>query len=102
MTPLDWHINDNYRSDHVGARTLLINADDPSSAADQLLTLGYPIIPPGTNITMTADDCLMRGGANPLPPAAFAMHHLERVFIYPFGWVAVVGLDGSFKLFYVE
>lgn len=102
MEPLDWQINDNYSIDHIGARTLIINADDPQTAGLQLIALGYPVCPPNQGWTLTADDVLIKEGAPPLPPAAYAVHFGERIYIYPFGFVVVISLDGSYKLFYVK
>lgn len=101
MKPLDWFINENYAADHVGQRTLLIDADNPLPAATQLAQLGYPNAPPG-GWSMTEDMCLVHEGAPPLPPAAYAIHHAERVYIYPAGLVACLQLNGGFSLFLVK
>ena len=34
--------------------------------------------------------------------AAFAVHLGERIFIYPAGFICIVQLDGSYKLFKLE
>lgn len=102
MNILDWQINTHYQVDHVGNRTLVIDADNPTSAATQLLAAGCPYAPPNLGWSITADDCLIRPGAPPLPPAAFAMHFGERIYIYPFGYVAVMQLNGAFTLFHLE
>jgi len=101
VRPLDWQINTHYSADHVGRRSLILDVDNPESAAIQLGKLGYPNAPPDLGWQMTADNCLLKEGAPLLPPAARAVHLGEQIFIYPGGYVSCVALDGSFKLFYV-
>jgi len=102
MKPLDWMINDNYKQDAVGSRTLILDAESADPASMQLLELGFPFAPPNLGWSITADDCLVKKGAPPLPPAAYAIHLGDKIYIYPFGYIAVVTLDGSFKLFHIK
>jgi len=101
MKPLDWYFNDNYSVDHVGGRVMLIDSDNPDPPSLQLGKLGYSNAPPDSGWLLTADDCLLKQGVPPLPPAAYAVHLGERIFIYPAGYAAVVKLNGDFSLFYV-
>lgn len=102
MTLLDWFVNTNYQRDYIGARSLLIDTDLPGTATMQLIELGYPIAGPDSGFSITADEALVKDGRLPLGPAAYAVHLGERVYIYPFGYVAVMAIDGSFKLFHVK
>lgn len=102
MKILDWYANTHYSVDHVGQRTLILDADSLDSAATQLNKLGYPSAPPDLGWTLTADNMLVKEGAPPLPPAARALHLGDQIFIYPGGFVASVRLDGGFTLFLVK
>lgn len=101
MTPLDWHYNDGYALDHLGTRSLLIDGDSSFSAAEQLETLGYPLAPPNSGWEVSEDNILLKRGAPlPLPPCAYADHLGERIYAYPFGYIVVLALNNSYKLFY--
>lgn len=101
MTPLNWLINDNYEVDHIGARSLLIDGDSIDTVSMQLIALGFPPMDPSASWSISADDCLMKTGAPPLPPAGYATHLGEQVYIYPFGYLAAMDLNGKFKLFHI-
>ena len=100
MTPLDWHYNDGYAVDHFGSRSLLIDGNLSISAAAQLETLGYPLASPNSGWDLTEDNFLIKTGAPPLPPCAYAVHLGERIYAYPFGYIVVLALNNSYKLFY--
>lgn len=103
--PLDWQVNDTYPEDFVvnalGPVPTLINANDVRQVHEQLeeiLAAGWN--PEGDSLgwQFNADESLIYPGLPPVMPVAYAMHGLEKVYMFPAQWMVIYQLDGSYQV----
>lgn len=106
MTPLDWHLNDNYPGDEqrlaLGRIPSYLTRDTADALwmqLDERATSGWnPQIVKDMGWELSADECLIYKGLPPLPPVAYATHLGEKILVYPAGWVVIVQLGGKFSV----
>lgn len=101
---LDWQVNDYYPEEFVqnalGPIPLLVAANDFSSITEQLgrnLAAGFRPVPPGHGILFSEDEALIIPGLPSVAPVAYALHGLEKIYVYPAQWVVIAQLNGSFQ-----
>lgn len=102
FTPLDWAENIDY-NEQIRNRykkiTLTIDANDRRPIWEQLCsTVGWKPIPPNESFSLNADETLTYPGLPPTLPILRAQHGLERIYVYPAGFVIILQLSGSYSM----
>ena len=88
---------------HLGYLLFMLNDTDPRSARDQFdagyrISGGCPWTPFKGHTMHPITKALKYPGDPPLKPIAATWLRNERIYFYPYAWVAIVQEDGSFEV----